>query len=132
MSDIMEIAEIKKIGFLVTMGNFYFEKYGFGENFISCVTILLKDQESCLLNGGTTTKYFQFGRGAHQGDPILASFILALEIVFHLIKSKPEIKGRTMFGHCYPYSAYADDTTFFLDNTISIKSKFDAFFSVLF
>ena len=28
-------------------------------------------------------------------------FILVLEILFHLIKSKPEIKGLTAFDHCY-------------------------------
>ena len=37
-------------------------------------------------------KYFSFGRGYHQGDPISAFLlVLALEILFHLIKSKPEI-----------------------------------------
>ena len=32
------------------------EKYGFGKHFILWVKILLRDQESCLFNGGTTTK----------------------------------------------------------------------------
>ena len=79
ISDIIEIAKIKKIeGFLVTMDiekafdslgrNFLFstwEKYGFGKNFISWVKILLKNHLSCVLNGGTTIKYFLPGRGAH-------------------------------------------------------------------
>ena len=47
-------------------------------------------------------------------------FILALEILFHLIKSKPEIKVHAIFDHCHLYSAYADDTTIFLQDTISI------------
>ena len=56
------------------------EIYGFGKNFILWVKILLRDQESCVINGGTTTKYFSLGRGARQGDPISAIlFILALE-----------------------------------------------------
>ena len=41
-----------------------------GKNFISWVKILLRNQETCALNGGTTTKYFLFGRGTCQGDPI--------------------------------------------------------------
>ena len=90
------------------------EKYGFGKNFISWVKILLINQESCVLNGGTTTKYFLLGRGTRQGDPISAYlFIFALENSFHLIKSKFEIKGLAIYDHCYLYPAYADDTTFF-------------------
>ena len=104
------------------------EKYGFGKNFISWVKILLRNQESCVLNGGTTTKYFLLGRGSCQGDPISAYlFVLALEILFQLIKSKPEVKGLTIFDHCYLYSAYADDTTFFLQDAISIKHMVDTF-----
>ena len=34
------------------------EKYGFGKNFILRIKLLLKDQETCVINAGTTTKYF--------------------------------------------------------------------------
>ena len=78
----------------------------------------------CVVNGDKTTKYFMLGRGACQGDPILAFvFILALEILYLLIQTKPEIAGLTMFDHCYLYSAYAVDTTFFLKDTIFIKNS---------
>ena len=104
------------------------EKYGFGQNFILWIKILLNDKKSCVINGGKTTKYFMLGRGARQGDPISAFlFILALEILFLLIKTKPEIAGLTIFDHGYLYSAYADDTTFFLKDTISIKNMVDNF-----
>ena len=111
------------------------EKYGFGKKFILWVKILLRDQESCVINGGTTTKYFSLERGARQGDPISAFlFVLALEVLFILIKSKSEIEGMTIFDYNYLYSAYADDTTFFLKNIISIKHMVDTFdfFFVLF
>ena len=143
ISDIIEITKIKKIKifFLVTMDietafdslDHHFlisslEKYGFGKNFLSWVKVLLKNQESCVLNGGTTTKYFLFGRGARQGDPVSAYlFILTLEILFHLIRLKPEIKGLAIFDNCHLYFVYADDTTFFLQDTISIKHMVGSF-----
>ena len=77
------MARLKKLeGFLVTMDiekafdsldhDFLIstlEKYGFGKNFILWVNILLRDQESCFINSGTTTNYVALGRGARQGDP---------------------------------------------------------------
>ena len=36
----------------------------FGKNFISWVKISLRNQESSVLNEGTTIKYFLLGRGA--------------------------------------------------------------------
>ena len=40
------------------------KKYGFGENFIDWIEILLKNQESCVIKGEHTTKYFTLKRGA--------------------------------------------------------------------
>ena len=104
------------------------EKYGFGRNFILLVKILLNDQESCVINGGKTTKYFMLGRDACQGDRIsVFLFILSLEVSFLLIKTKPDIAELTIFDQCYLYSAYAGDTSFFLKDTISIKNVVDTF-----
>ena len=44
-------------------------------DFILWVKILLNDQESCVINGGKTTKYFVLGRAARQGDPVLAFYL---------------------------------------------------------
>ena len=106
------------------------EKYGSGKNFISWVKILSKNYKKlCVLNGGTITKYFLLLRGSRQGDPISAYlFILALEILFHLIRLKPEIKGLVIVDHFYLCPAHADDTTFFWQDTISIKHMVDAFY----
>ena len=66
------------------------KQFGFGENFIDWIKILLYKQESCVLNGGFTTKYFNLAKGARQGGPISAYlFILALEIFFYLSKTIP-------------------------------------------
>ena len=117
ITDIIEIANIRQMeGFLVTMDvEKAFESLG--RKFLISVLrveIILKNQESCVINGGTTTKYFKLNRGARQGDPISANlFIFVLEILFLLIKENLRIKGLNIFDHCYLYSAYADDTTFF-------------------
>ena len=45
------------------------EKYGFKNDFIRWTKLLLKNQESCIINGGQITKYFKLERGTRQGDP---------------------------------------------------------------
>ena len=68
---------------------FTIEKYDLGKNFILFVKTLLRDQESCVINNGTTTTYFSLDTGTCQDDPISAfSFVLALEILFFKPKSE--------------------------------------------
>ena len=40
------------------------QKYGFGERFLKWIQILIKSQESYVVNGGITTKFFGLDRGA--------------------------------------------------------------------
>ena len=69
------------------------ESYDFRKNVIFWVKILLKDQESCVINSGTTTKYFSLGRGARQGYPISGIlFVLALEVFFIFINRSLRLK----------------------------------------
>ena len=48
------------------------EKFSFGKDFVKWIKILLKNQESCVINGGKTSRYFQLKRGTRQEDPISA------------------------------------------------------------
>ena len=90
------------------------EHYGFGNNFIEWIKILLKNQEFCVINSGHTTKYFRLERGARQGDPISAHlFILTLNILFIFIKFNKKIDGINIFDHEYLCTVYADNVTFF-------------------
>ena len=91
IDDVIKVCDIQKIsGYLLTVDfekafdslNHKFliavlKKYGFGEDFIDWIKILLRDQESCVINGGHTTTYFRLERGARQGDPISA-YLLCL------------------------------------------------------
>ena len=88
MEDFLETMDVEKAfdsldhKFLISV----LKKFGFGQNFISWIEIILKNQESCVINDGTATKYFKLNRGARQGDPISAYlFILAFEIPFVII-----------------------------------------------
>ena len=107
------------------------KKLGFGETFIKWIQILLKNQESCIINGGTTTKYFKLEKGTRQGDQIPAYlFILVLEIIFIFIRENKNIMGINIFDNISEYFAYADDTTFFLsneDSVIEVMNAFDKF-----
>ena len=47
-------------------------------------------------------------------------FILVLEIFFIFVKNNPKVKGWNIFKHEFLYTAYADDTTFFLKDRNSI------------
>ena len=142
ISDIIEISGCSSVtGFLVTMDiekafdsldhSFLIsvlKKFGFGQNVITCIEILLKDPKSCVINGGTTTQYFNLERGARQDDPVLAYlFILVIEILFRFVEKYPDKKGIEIFEHCFLYTAYADDTTFFLKDAQSIENLVEIF-----
>ena len=103
-------------------------KFGFGGTFIKWIQIILRNQESCIINGGTTTKYFKIQKRVRQGDPISAySFILVLEIAFNFIKENKNIKSINIFDNIFLYSAYADDATFYLSDGDSVIEVINAF-----
>ena len=90
-----------------------------------------KKQESDIINGGITTKYFKLKRATHQGDPISAYlFILVLEIVFAVIKSNQNIDKLRILEHDFLYTAYGDENAFLVKNqtyVIEILKIFENF-----
>ena len=55
-----------------------------------------------MINGGTSTGYFELERGSRQGDPISAYlFILVMEVFFTMIRDSPKIEGSDILGFTY-------------------------------
>ena len=50
------------------------KRFGLGPGFICWVRVLLKNQESCIINNCKTTKYFPLSRGTRQGGPSSAFY----------------------------------------------------------
>ena len=75
------------------------KKINFEKKIITWIEVLLKDQQSCVINGGAATQQFYLERAARQGEPVSAFFfILVLEILFLLTEKHPEIKSIEIFS----------------------------------
>ena len=76
------------------------KKFVFGNEVPKRIQILMKNPELYVINDGKTTLFFKLERGTRQGDPISAYlFIIALELVFSLIKANPDMEGLQFFSH---------------------------------
>ena len=107
------------------------EKYGFKEDFIKWIQILIQNQESCVINRGTKTNYFILERGTRQGNPISAClFILVLKFPFLFIMQNENINNLNIFENTFLYTAYAEDTTFFLKDEKSVMELMKTFYRI--
>ena len=95
--------------------------FGFGEKFIKWIKVLLSDNLSCITNNGKATDFFIVKRGTKQGDPISPYiFILVIEIMATMVRQCESIKGVNINGLEKKLVLFADDTTFFLKDTLSL------------
>ena len=93
-------------------------KYNFGEFAKKWVRTLYNDAQSCVINNGHFSRFFNLGRGCRQGDPLSPYlFILAIEPLAMSIKNNQDIKGITIGGHEHKIGQYADDTFLLLDGS---------------
>ena len=96
--------------------------YGFGENFKKWVTVLYANATSCVINRGYLTEHFSLERGVRQGDPLSPYlFILTFEALAMAIRHDDNIKPIDGLSPQSKLVQYADDTTVFLGDKISIR-----------
>ena len=89
---------------------------------------IISSNQTAYVNRGNTTPNFNLEKGARQGDSVSAYlFILALEVLFVFIESNENIKSIEIFKYVFLYTAYADDSTFFLRNILSVKELINSF-----
>ena len=68
--------------------------------------------ESCIVNNGWTSNFFNLSRGVRQGCPLSPYlFILSAEILAEAIRNKSQIRDIKIQDTEFKLSQYADDTT---------------------
>ena len=98
-----------------------YKKFGCSTSFINWIEAIFNKSEFCVIKSGKTMQYFQLNRGAQQGDPISAYLFVLVKVLFTLINNNELIQGLDILSSRFPYSAYADDSTFFLRNIDLVK-----------
>ena len=92
--------------------------FNFGPSIISWIDIFQNGSESCIIQNGFMSEFFNLKRVCRQGDPISPYiFILCAEILGKMIRDNDIISGIHINGKEFRLSQYADDTQLFLDGT---------------
>ena len=136
--DTFERANLKKITGMLLLIDFekafdsvsftYIEKmlgfFGFGNQLIKWVNLLLHNFSACINLAGNLTALFQVLRGARQGDPIASPiFVMAIEILCIKIRNSPTIRPYRIENLSVLLSLFADDMSIFLEyNSDNLRS----------
>ena len=92
--------------------------FGFGTSLIQWFNIFYCFPESCILNNGWTSDFFEIQRGVRQGCPLSPYlFVLAVEMLAKEIRRNKKISGFLINNEEIKLSQYADDTTLILDES---------------
>ena len=99
--------------------------FGFGDNFINWIKIILISSKSCIMNNGTASNFFELQRGTKQGDPISPYlFIMTIEIMAQLIRDNKDIEGIKLTSEIEETKLvlFADDASFCTKNIQSLQN----------
>ena len=94
--------------------NFLFnclDAFNFGPEFKRWINTFYKNIQSCVMNNGLSSEYFNLSRGVRQGDPLSPYlFLLAVETLAIAVRENIEIKGIVIEQQETKLLQYADDT----------------------
>ena len=92
--------------------------FNFGDSIKKWIHTFYSGSQSCIIQNGYMSSFFNLGRGCRQGDPLSPYvFLLCAEILGILIRNNKTLKGIEVLGSEFKISQYADDTSLFLDGT---------------
>ena len=101
-----------KIEINAILGALKYFKYG--DNFIRMIEILQRNFQSCVVNNGNVSQWFNVTRSTHQGDPLAAYlFLVCGETMSHVIKQNINIQPIDIYGMAELLSQFADDMQIF-------------------
>ena len=105
------------------------KRFNFGDKFVDWIKTLYSSRKSYVVNNGFFTKAVMMERGIFQGCPISPYlFLLVIETMALAVRQNNDIKGIPVEGKEVKISLLADDSTCFLDGSLS---SFDHLFDLL-
>ena len=137
--DIMEYTKAKKLPGLLLFIDFEkafdslewdflekcLKKFNFGPDLIRWINTFYNDIQSCVINNGLCSQYFNIERGVRQGDSLSPYlFVTAVEILAIAIRNEENIKGISIDGLETKLLQFADDTTATLSDLDSARALF--------
>ena len=97
--------------------------FNFGSDIKRWVNIFYTNIESTVINNGFITNWFRPSRGVRQGCPLSPYlFILSAEVLSNKIRQDFGVKGIKVFENEIKLSQFADDTTLFNADLVSLES----------
>ena len=98
--------------------------FNFGPDILKWFNVFYRDIQSCVLNLGWSTGWFNLERGVRQGCPLsTALFVISVELLAIAVRNSKNIHGiRLPFGIEHVISLFADDTTMCLQDNVSLKN----------
>ena len=99
------------------------KRFNFGPSFINWIQVLYKNANSCVMNGGISSGFFNIERGVRQGDPLSPYlFIIGIELLASAIRENDQIRGISIVNKIIKTVLYADDITIAVNDKHSAKN----------